>query len=312
MTWITWFGYALMCLIYGTSFLAIKLGLGDGMPPFLAAGLRFAIAGGLLCLCLGLSKRWQSLDWRTYLELAWIGFCMTTVPFAALYWAEQHIDSGEAALLVATSPLFSAILALLFRQLTFTWMLVAGLLLSGGGMVFVIGETPSAFQLGSLPFYGKLAIVLSEFIHGLGAIHAKRLMDKVSPATLNGWQMVFASFGLFALSLLIERNAQVDFTPVTLLSLLHLSIVVSIVASGLFYWLMRETNPLFPVTWTYVSPVIAVAVGALFLNERVTLAHIIGGACVLIGIIVMNLKTKQPRSDSSTTSLSNANKPTSV
>jgi drug/metabolite transporter (DMT)-like permease len=104
-------GYAVMCLIFGTTFLMIKIGLQDGMPPFLFAGLRFFIAGALILLMIYWRKSAKILPMRVYVEIAAIGWLMTSIPFAALFWAQQYIASGLAALLVATAPIFTTILS---------------------------------------------------------------------------------------------------------------------------------------------------------------------------------------------------------
>ncbi|MGO0063258.1 DMT family transporter [Brevibacillus fluminis] len=287
--------YIVMCLIFSTSFLAIKLGLTDGMPPFFFAALRFLLAGALILAFLGLRKQWTPLPLRSYLEIAIVAFLMTTIPFASLYWAEQHISSGMAALLVATAPIFSTLLTIALGQVRFRWHLLAGLLLGIVGIYLVVGATPEAAEQGPLPLIGKLAIISSEFIYAIGVIRSKRLLHTVPPLTFNALQMTFASVGLLILSLLFEDTRPISFTTASLSSLLYLACIVSILAFGMFYWLLKETNPTFPVTWTYVSPVIALVIGAVFYREPVSVAQLAGGCSVLLGIVLLNASVWRKR-----------------
>jgi drug/metabolite transporter (DMT)-like permease len=285
-------GYVVMCLVFGTTFLTIKIGIEDGMPPFLFAGMRFFIAGALILSVLFCRRQLQRYSFKEYREMAWLGFLMTTIPFAALYWAEQYVPSGLAALLVATAPVFTTIIGIYTGQMRFHWYVVAGLTLGIAGTALIVGVTPNTAEFtGSHAYISKAAIVLAECAFAVGAIRSKKIMGKVSPSAFNGFQMIFASVGLFVLSLIFENTGGVAFSSASLLALFYLAIVASIFASNIYYWLVKETNATFPTTWTYVAPVIAMLVGAIFLQEKISLSTIAGGAGVLFGIILLNWQT---------------------
>jgi drug/metabolite transporter (DMT)-like permease len=100
-----------------------------------------------------------------------------------------------------------------------------------------------------------------------------------------------AGIGLLVMSLFFEDFRHIAWTHVSLGALVYLGVVASIGALGIFYWLIQQTNPTFPSTWTYAAPVIAMVVGAVFLGEKITWTSVSGAVCVLAGIIVLNLST---------------------
>ncbi|WP_051968007.1 DMT family transporter [Brevibacillus thermoruber] len=281
-------GYGLMCLIYGTSYFAIKLGLAEGMPPLLFAGLRFFLAAVLVLAVLAWRRQLVPLRLREWAEVALLGVLMTTIPFAALFWSEQHISSGTAALLVATAPVFTTLISVVCRQMSWRWYVPAGLLLSLAGTACLVGW-PAAEPGGSIhALLGKWAIVVSELFFSWGAVRSRAWVARLTPFVFNGYQMLAASLVLLLLSAVTEPVSAVRFTGLSLAALAYLTVVVSIVASTLYYRLVQATNAAFPTTWTYVAPVIALAIGAVFLGEELTAASLAGSIGVLAGVILLN------------------------
>jgi drug/metabolite transporter (DMT)-like permease len=282
------FGYIIMCLIFGTTYLTIKIGLEDGMPPFLFASLRFFIAGSLILIYLKVRNRFTSVGMKQYIHIAYLGVLTTTIPFAALFWAEQYISSGMAALLVASAPIFTTFIGILQKQIQFHWFIIIGSLLGIFGVYFIMEPQEIANHNDKQSFFAKLFILVSEMIFAYGIVKSKQLLKEVSTLTFNGLQMFFASLALFIISIFSEDITNVHITLTSSISIIYLAIVASIFASGIYYWLLKETNPTFPTTWTYVSPIIAMAVGSLFLNEHLSLINIIGAIFILFGIILLN------------------------
>jgi drug/metabolite transporter (DMT)-like permease len=161
--------------------------------------------------------------------------------------------------------------------------------LSIAGTLWIADVDRAATEEGMLSTLGKWVIIGSEFFYALGALRAKVLLNSISPLAFNGLQMFFASIGLFILSLIFEDWSSVSMTTTSVGAVLYLAVVASILASGIFYWLVKETNAVFPTTWTYVSPIIALGVGALFLGEAITSSDLVGGVLVLAGIVSPNL-----------------------
>ncbi|WCK54949.1 EamA family transporter [Aneurinibacillus sp. Ricciae_BoGa-3] len=282
-------GYIVMCLIFGTTFLTIKMGMTGGMPPFFFAGIRFFLAGAIMVVYFRQRGKLKGLTAQQLKDIAGIGLLMTTIPYAALYWGEQYIHSGIAALLVATGPVFTLMLSVGAGQTRFRPHMLSGSALSVVGIGLIVGFSHA--DEGAYHVVAKLVIVAAEIFYAWGAVRSKKVMAGVVPSVFNGVQMLFASIGLLVMSLLFEDTRHIVWTRLSLAALIYLAIVASIGALGIFYWLIQRTNSTFPSTWTYAAPVIAMIVGAVFLGEKITWTSACGAVCALAGIIVLNLST---------------------
>ncbi|MCP3776838.1 DMT family transporter [Paenibacillus sp. MZ03-122A] len=282
--------FTVMCLIFGTTFLAIKVGVEAGLPPFLSAGVRFFAAGAILFIAMKLTGkvRW-SLLWRK--EMLLIGAGTTFGTFSALYWAEQYVSSGIGAILSATGPMMIVILqSVLLRQKT-SRITVVGCMISFLGVVLVV--LPGlAVQISGLWLAGCLIILLGELCYSGGALYSKRVMDvfrETNPIALNAAQMIHGGWMLLLLSAITEPWSSEGWQYLPAMgSLLYLILFGSMIAHTLFYWLMERTNPLFPTMWLYISPPIAVGLGALLYGEHVSWWMLAGVLLIVTGLILMN------------------------
>ncbi|MFJ7732548.1 DMT family transporter [Lysinibacillus sp. NPDC097231] len=285
--------YIIMCLIYGTTFLGITLGLHAGFSPFLYAGLRFSTAGILILAFLFLTKVKFPRDKTFYLSAAFIGLCMTGIEFSGFYWAQQYVPSSFAALLGAATPLMVILSNLIFEKEKLGLIEAFGVGLGFLGVLFIVyPNIKEGFELSNFQFLGSIAIIVSTFFYGVGTVKSKKILIKGYSATLlNGFQMLFGSLFLFTLSFLIEDHSLKGFNITGLSALLYLIIFGSIIASGIYYWLVKVAGPVLPSTWTYVSPMIALLVGYLFLKESVYTISFVGSIIVLCGVFLTNYKT---------------------
>ncbi|KAF6581544.1 EamA family transporter [Paenibacillus peoriae] len=282
--------FTVMCLIFGTTFLAIKVGVEAGLPPFLSAGVRFFAAGAILFIAMKLTGKVKwSLLWRK--EMLLIGAGTTFGTFSALYWAEQYVSSGIGAILSATGPMMIVILqSVLLRQKT-SRITVVGCMISFLGVVLVV--LPGlAVQISGLWLAGCLVILLGELCYSGGALYSKRVMDvfrETNPIALNAAQMIHGGWMLLLLSAITEPWSSEGWQYLPAMgSLLYLILFGSMIAHTLFYWLMERTNPLFPTTWLYISPPIAVGLGALLYGEHVSWWMLAGVLLIVTGLILMN------------------------
>lgn len=279
-------GYLVMCTIFGTTYLAIKLGIDAGLPPLFFAALRFALAGplalGLLLVRrLPLPKRREQ-----YLAIALVGLFNTTFVYAALFWAEQYISSGMAAILLAASPMLVVLIQNRWRQ-SGRWIQWAGIASGISGVLLVISQ-----QLGSGLDRTQLGAAALLLLCGLslayGSVHSKAVMATgVHPLALNALQMLSGGLGLLLCSLLLEFPVRLaTIQPSGWGAVVYLSIIGSILGFGIYYALVSRVGPLFPSTWTYVAPVIATIAGALVLREPAGWQTVTGLALVLTGAAV--------------------------
>ncbi|MEK4370096.1 DMT family transporter [Paenibacillus sp. FSL R5-0473] len=284
--------FTVMCLIFGTTFLAIKIGVEAGMPPFLSAGLRFVIAGALMFAWMRMKGKvsWSLLFRK---EMLLTGAGLTFGTFATLYWAEQHVSSGVGAILSATGPLMIMLMqTALLRQKTSARMIV-GCLIGFTGVVLVVLPGVS-LGAGSLFMWGCIAVLVGEVCYSAGALYSKKVIHQfkeASPVAINAVQMMYGGLLLSLLSVGTESwsMSALDWVP-AVSSVIYLTVIGSMVGHSLFYWIMSRTNPLFPATWLYISPPIAVGLGAVVYGEHVSWVTWIGVVLVVSGLLAMNEK----------------------
>ncbi|MET1171234.1 DMT family transporter [Paenibacillus amylolyticus] len=284
--------FTVMCLIFGTTFLAIKIGVEAGMPPFLSAGLRFVIAGALMFAWMRMKGKvsWSLLFRK---EMLLTGAGLTFGTFATLYWAEQHVSSGVGAILSATGPLMIMLMqTALLRQKTSARMIV-GCLIGFTGVVLVVLPGVS-LGAGSLFMWGCIAVLVGEVCYSAGALYSKKVIHQfkeASPVAINAVQMMYGGLLLSLLSVGTEswNMSALDWVP-AVSSVIYLTVIGSMVGHSLFYWIMSRTNPLFPATWLYISPPIAVGLGAVVYDEHVSWVTWIGVVLVVSGLLAMNEK----------------------
>ncbi len=288
-------GYAIMCLIFSTTFLAIKIGVDAGLPPFWGAGVRFFIAGLLLMLILRLSgKASFSLLWRR--ETVLIGASMTFITFAALYWAEQYVTSGVGALLSATGPAMVLLIRALVLKINVPRLAFIGAFIGVGGVAILMLPGLSGSVHG-LWMIACAVVIIGELGYASGAVYSKQVssaMNGISPIAQNAAQLIHGGWMLLVLSLITERGQihfQTMLEPQALSSLIYLIIVGSMGGHTLFYWLVARTNPVFPSTWLYISPVLALLIGWGLYGEPLSWLVAVGAAIVLCGVILTNFES---------------------
>jgi drug/metabolite transporter (DMT)-like permease len=284
--------YTLMCLIYGTTFLAIRAGDDAGMPPFLFAALRFA-AAGLMTLGFVYFRNKGSLPRRarTYWDLALVGFFNTTAVFAIVYYVEQFVPSGYAALMGATMPFLVVVIERVTYKQTITVVQCAGLL---SGFAGVLAIAWPGIRDG-VPHWltCTVALLVAEIAAAIGAVKSRRILDQgTSPIVVNGFQVLFGSGGLFVLAAFTGDYAFPHLHSVAagLSALLYLTVFGSMVAATLYFWLVKRAGTLLASTWTYVSPVIAVVVGHLWYREPMYTLTIVGTVLILSGVFALNFR----------------------
>ncbi|NDI34972.1 DMT family transporter [Chengkuizengella sediminis] len=285
--------YIFICFIFGTTFFAIKVGIDAGVDPIFSASLRFIVAGLIVILFFKIRKaKFPSIT--VIKQLVIVGFCITFGTFATLYWAEQYIPSGLAAILSAFGPIMVLLLNKYDEKSKFSSVQVLGLGASLGGVILIASPGVKG-DMDFLWIIASIAVILSSLFYSFGTVYSKKTMalkSEFSPFLLNGIQMLFGGIMLLIFSLFMEQPKLTALTDISVqFSLLYLVIFGSIMGHGLYYWLVGKTNPVFPNTWLYVSPIIAMVLGTLFLGEKIQTLSIIGSFMVLFGVFLTNQNT---------------------
>ncbi|AZR77533.1 MULTISPECIES: DMT family transporter [Bacillus cereus group] len=287
------FNYILVCIIFGTTFLTIKIGIEAGAPPLFSAGIRFFLAGIILMIIFKL-KRKEIMPHMFSKRIMYAGFCLTFMTFASLYWSEQYISSGLAAVLSATGPMMILLIQAKRNREKLQKEQLVALVIALIGVIFV--SLPGMHQ--QVSFIWSIAcivLVIGELFYGIGSIRSKEILSdlsNVSPFLINGIQMFYGGILLLIASIIVEQpNVTVLTSWSVQWPILYLIFIGSIGGHGLYYWLLSKTNPVFPSTWLYVSPLIAIIVGYIILGEPLNPTMGMGACLILIGVFLANRST---------------------
>lgn len=286
--------YLVMCLIFGTTFLAVKVGIDAGAAPFFSAGMRFLLAGLLLFTWMVWKKK-ARVSLLLHKEMLLTGIGLTFGTFAPLYWAEQYVSSGTAAILSATGPMMILVLQATVLRERVSRNAIIGCMIGLFGVILIV--FPQFSMKASLMWLlGCLAILLGEVFYSSGALYSKHVILRfadTSPIALNAAQMMYGGALLILLSLFTEPNhleaLQSMLTGKAIGSLLYLIVAGSMIAHTIFYWLVAKTNPVFPSTWLYISPIIAMVLGMILYHEKVTWYMASGAVITILGTVLVNL-----------------------
>lgn len=277
----TVFLYVVVCLIWGSTWLAIKLGLA-GVPPFWGAGLRFVIAAAILwgmVLVSRVSPRLSRDGRRAALTSGVLGF---GVGYALVYWSETRVASGLVASLFALAPLVTALLTVFaVRTERLTPAKAAGILTGIAGTVVIFWPEKGVADADHL---GLLAALGSSLCSAVNLVCQSLWSRRDDARVINAWAMSIGAVLLLALSLSFERHATAAWTVSNAGALFYLATVGSVAAFLIYFRLIRALPATQVSLITLIIPVVALALGRLVLGEVVTLRAQAGVALILGGV----------------------------
>lgn len=275
--------WLVLCCIWGSTWLFIKIGL-DDLPPLTFAGIRFVIAFIALALIIGVRRIKLPRARRDWLLLAVSGVLGFTLNYGLIFWSEQYISSGLAALLQSTLPAFGLIIAHYYLPgEPMTRAKIAGVTMGviGVGVVF-----SNQLQVsGAKALWGCAAVVVSAFCAAYSNVLVKAYGLKLQPAVLAAGQMLFGLLPLFLIGIPLEGNPwRLHWTGKALAALFYLAMVGTVVAFLLYYWLVQHMDVTKTMLIALVTPVVAVTLGMVVLHEQMNWRTLLGGALIILGI----------------------------
>ncbi len=283
--------WLILCFIWGSTWLFIKLGLAD-LPPITFAGIRFVIAFLILAsLAFARRARWP----RTRAEwtlIAVSGALQFALNYGLVFWGEQRISSGLAAVLQSTFPAFGLVIAHFYLpHERMTTVKVVGVLLGVLGVAVIFSDQLSI--AGKMALLGSMALVLSAFFGSYSNVLVKAYGGKIDSQILAAGQMVFGFVPLLAIGIPTEGNPlRFHWTAMAVVSLLYLVVVGSVIAFALYYWLVRHMDVTHTMLIALVTPVVAVMLGMIVLHEKLNWRLFAGGACIIAGLALIVLRKR--------------------
>ncbi|HUR68372.1 MAG TPA: EamA family transporter [Candidatus Thermoplasmatota archaeon] len=278
--------FTLLCLIWGSTWLVIKVGYGD-LGPFNVAAIRFLLAGLLFVpLVPAFRARWPR-GRREWLLVLWVGAAMFTADYGLIYWGEMRIDSGLTAVLFATLPLSTAILAHFFVPGDrLSPRKAGGVLLAFAGVVALFGDK---LRIDPSKTWPMLAIVASAIFAAAAAIASKRYGKDLHATALNAPAMIVGAILLSLVSLATGDGLALPRDGPTWGAILYLAIAGSVVTFLVYFTLLKTWNV---TSLSFISvfiPIVALALGYAFLGERPSVWTGLGAAMIIGGVTLANL-----------------------
>ena len=289
---LTVLGYVLLCAIWGSTWLGIKVGLDAGMPPLLGVSLRFAIAALVLVPLAWFSGRAAFSDRVAWRLAVLVGVCSFGVGYGCTYIGGMYVPSGLGSLTFGVFPFWVAVLAhfILGDRLT-SGKLVAIATGMAGLLTLYSG---SLRELGPESLFGVGIITSSVLVQGFGQVYVKRDGANVPAAFLSGMGMLIGSLLLVAMAgLRGEWSEPFPLTLPVVASIGYLAVFGSIVTFLIYYRLLKQLSATLMAMVALITPPIAVVLGLVFKGERLGVVTMTGGALVLLGVFLFQLAERR-------------------
>jgi len=287
----TWPALIALYIVWGSTYLAIRFAV-ETIPPFAMAGIRFLISGAML-------YTWRRLagdaaptlrQWRSAVI---IGVLLLLGGNGLVSWAEQHVASGIAALMVGSIPLWMVLIeALRSGGARPDWKIVLGLAIGFGGIALLVTSSTGITNKDGLDIVGVIVLLMAALIWSFGSVYARDADMPKSSLLGTGMEMLGGAAGLFVVATLGGEWSRLDLAQVSTNSALGLAYLIvfgSLVGFVSYSWLLRHAPLPLVSTYAYVNPIVAILVGAWLAREPLTVGIILSALIIIGSVVVINL-----------------------
>lgn len=283
--------FTLLVLIWGSTWLAIKVGL-EHYPPFFCLAVRFCLAGPIFLLIMKL--RGEPIPWRPREQPIFItlGLLSFVLSFGAVYWGEQYLSSGLTSVLFALMPLFTGLVGhFLLREERLGPARLVGLLVGLAGITVI--HSADLSLLHPLAPVAALVVLIAPLVSAVATVLSKQRSRKYSPFALAGIPMIYGGLVHVGLWLLLERHRPLAWSWPGVGSIAYLTLVGSVVTFSGYFWLLRQVEVGRLNLLAYLTPLVALALGYFVAGESLTPRMAAGSALVLAGVAIANLRGRR-------------------
>jgi len=289
-TWKTLLAFAIIYFVWGSTFLAIRVGVRE-VPPFLLVAMRFLVAGFVLYGWM-IARGERSPSRRQWMSASLLAVLIFVLDYGLLFWAEQRVPSGMAAVMMATIPAFMALSEIIFLRTQRLTLRLATALLIGIAGVAVLMSPRLSLSGAPIDPVGAVALIIASMSWSVSSALMRKLPLPPSQAMSSGAQMLAG--GVFLALTAAALGEFRNFHPSTVsraawLSLLYLIVAGSILAFTAYLWLIHHQSPTKVGTYAYVNPVVAVLLGYWLGGEALALRTILGTVFVLISVLAITM-----------------------
>lgn len=298
--WKVVLAFALVYVFWGSTYLAIRIAV-EQIPPALMAGTRFLIAGIIMLAYCAMRGKRVVLTANEAIRLFVIGVLLLTGSNVVLAWAEQWVPTGLAALLISITPIWFLVLETFVfpgeHHVSPRALLGIALGIVGIG-VLIWPELSHTSSIGRRELVGCFVLLGASLSWAIGSVLSKRWKLAVDAFTATGWEMTFAGMVNVLVGVALGGLHHAVWSPRGLSAIIYLVIFGSWVGFTAYVWLLEHVPTTKVTTYAYVNPVVAVFLGWLVLDERVT-GFILGGTVVIVAAVAIvtsaELKTRKPQ-----------------
>lgn len=279
----------LLGLIWGSSFLWIKIAIGEIPPATLVAWRMTLGAAGMLAFLLAVGRR-LPISRAALANLALLGLINTALPIFLISWGEQFIDSGTAAVLNSLLPLFSLLLAgVVLKTEPVSPLRVTGVMIGFGGAA-LLASREFALRADPSALIGTLAMAIAAASYAVGGSYARHSMRGMHRYEVAAGSLVFAAIYAWILALAVDGGIILPTQPGPIIAVLWLGLIGSFIAYLIYFLLIERLGATVAGMVSYIFPVVGVALGVIFLRELLDWRLAVGTGLVVAGIVVATLR----------------------
>jgi len=311
----SWGAFVLLAVIWGSSYLFIKIGLDEGLPPLTLVSIRTILGTAFLALVMLWQRARLPRSVRTWLLMGVVGMTNIVIPYVLITWGELHISSGMAGILTAMAPLFTVLLAsLVLKDEPVTVPKVAGLLIGFGGVVILASPSLEALAAGDgrLALIGMVSVVLATFSYAVAIVFTRKRLSgqpvmREADGTMRAPTPLEVSFGqvfvgmvvVTGLALILERPETglltLPGTAEAWLAMAWLGLAGTGLAYVIYFALIDRWGATRAMLIAYVLPLVAIVLGFAVLGERLQRVELVGAALIISGVVLVNRRAGGPQ-----------------
>lgn len=286
--WKAYLALSAMCIIWGTTYLAMRVGIMH-VPPFLYLGIRQVIAGGLLCLFF-IGKGYRLPSWKDLRFHLLGGVLMIGIGNGLVGWGEQHVSSGVAALICSMMPIWLILLNVSFMGNTekVNLKVIAGILLGFGGLLLIFGN---GIRDLANPTYasGMVGILVATIAWATGTLLLKKQKSAIKPVFAAGIQLFSGGVFMLAISPFSDNYQGMDFNTEAVTALVYLVVFGSMISYSSFAYALDKLPASTVSMYAYINPLVAVIAGWLLLDEMMNANIVLSGLLTIGGVYLVTI-----------------------
>lgn len=284
---LAYMGLAAVCVIWGTTYLALRIGVTQ-FPPFLFSMIRFLSAGPILLGFMLTIGKASLPGKRTIINQAVAGLFMVTLGISVVGWAEMYVSSGLAAIICSMMPIWVILINVSFnKEERPTFPIILGLLVGLSGILLIFGEHLSDFSNSNYTF-GIVLTFLANMSWAVGSVWIKKKNENGNPFVNAGLQMFFGGIFLIPMSLAFDNYSTIHWTGGVISSLLYLILIGSVAAYASFSYAIKKLPMTIVSLYAYINPIVAVILGWLVLDEKLNIRIGVAILVTVAGIYIVN------------------------